>query len=304
VNAAAGVTAGLAALAHAGLAATVTGNLSAAGTVLLGAGLSGDVAVIGNLGVGAQAGAAVAADTALRNTDVARVRGVLAGLALRGYASLGVTAVASPSVFTHVGQRVAIDLRVTNTGKVALGDIALSSGLNAVTCPSVTLAAGAVMTCDAIATATAADLAAGHIVAVVDVTGHASAGPVVTAGAVATVAANVGIGLRLASQISDNAAGEKITYVDTVTNTGDAPLHGVAVTDDKIHGAFTCDATTLAAGASTTCTSTYTVTGADLAAGHVVNVFTASGWTPAGAEEMVKADPVNFVTLPEVPVAG
>ena len=242
--------------------------------------------------------------TAIRNSDVARMRGVLARLALRGYANLGLTATAVPAVFTHAGQRIAFALRVANTGKLALRNVVLTGRLGAITCPSAALAPGGTMTCHAIATSTAADMAVGHIVGAVTATGQTSAGLAASAVATAIVAANPGISLRLDSRIRDNAAGEKITYMDRVANTGNAPLHGIAVRDNKIRGAFACEATTLAPGASTTCSATYTVTGSDLAAGRVVNVFTASGRTPNGALEVVKNGPVDFVALPEVPVAS
>ena len=54
--------------------------------------------------------------------------------------------------------------------------------------------------------------------------------------------------------------GDRVVYAYTVTDTGDTALHDVAVTDDLVTS-VTCDTTTLAAGASTTCHGTYTVTG-------------------------------------------
>ena len=67
-----------------------------------------------------------------------------------------------------------------------------------------------------------------------------------------------------------------------VTNTGDVTLDPVGVDDPKV-GAVTCPVTTLAPGAATTCTATYTVTQADVDAGPVDNTATASGTPPTGA---------------------
>ncbi|OOG68709.1 hypothetical protein B0E43_22090, partial [Algoriphagus sp. A40] len=71
-------------------------------------------------------------------------------------------------------------------------------------------------------------------------------------------------------------AGQVITYTYTVTNTGVVTLTGLAVNDDKL-GAITLAATTLAPGASTSGTATYTVLQSDIDAGlDIVNVASVS----------------------------
>ena len=77
-------------------------------------------------------------------------------------------------------------------------------------------------------------------------------------------------------------AGDRIPYSFAVTNTGAITLRNVAVADDRVAGTVTCPVTTLAPGASTTCTATYTITQADIDAGSVVNTATVSGTTPTG----------------------
>lgn len=82
---------------------------------------------------------------------------------------------------------------------------------------------------------------------------------------------NPGIQLDLqAGAPSGTTAGSTIPYTYTVTNTGNTTLTGVAVTDTDL-GPVTCAATTLAPGASTTCTADhpYTITQADINAGSV-----------------------------------
>jgi uncharacterized repeat protein (TIGR01451 family) len=54
------------------------------------------------------------------------------------------------------------------------------------------------------------------------------------------------------------------------------------ISDAKV-GSVSCPATTLAPGATTTCTATYTVTQVDVDAGHVANTATASANPPSGA---------------------
>ncbi|WP_420369289.1 DUF7507 domain-containing protein [Curtobacterium sp. L1-20] len=78
-------------------------------------------------------------------------------------------------------------------------------------------------------------------------------------------------------------AGDSIKYTFTVTNSGDVPVDAVAVNDPKA-GAVTCEAATLAPGASTTCAADnpYTITAADAASGSVDNTATATGTSPTG----------------------
>ncbi len=83
----------------------------------------------------------------------------------------------------------------------------------------------------------------------------------------------------------DFVAGQPITYSFTVTNTGGVTLDDLTVTDTDFSGtgtlsAIACPVTTLAPGASTTCTATYALTTADVNAGQVTNTATANGNTP------------------------
>ena len=77
--------------------------------------------------------------------------------------------------------------------------------------------------------------------------------------------------------------GSSIVYGYTITNTGNVTLTGVTLTDDKITGAITLGATTLAPGASTTGTATHVVTEADLLTNPLVNIATATGTPPTGS---------------------
>jgi uncharacterized repeat protein (TIGR01451 family) len=83
--------------------------------------------------------------------------------------------------------------------------------------------------------------------------------------------------------------GETIDYEFLVTNTGNVILHDVGVTDAKA-GPVTCPQNQLAPGASETCTATYTVTAADIAAGVVHNSATSHG-SPPGTDTPVVSPP-------------
>lgn len=96
-------------------------------------------------------------------------------------------------------------------------------------------------------------------------------------------------------------AGTVIPYQYTVTNAGQETLSTLDITDNRITGAITCDSTTLppapAAGSTTVCRGTYTVTAADVAAGSVVNTATAMAVSPGGDDI---TSPEATVTVPLV----
>ena len=85
---------------------------------------------------------------------------------------------------------------------------------------------------------------------------------------------------RQATSVADDAYCLDGWYV--LTNTGNVTLDPVSVSDPKV-GAVACPVTSLAPGASTTCTATYTLSQADVDSGHVANTATASGTPPTGA---------------------
>ena len=90
-------------------------------------------------------------------------------------------------------------------------------------------------------------------------------------------------------------AGTIVRYLFTVTNTGGTAVDSIAIQDPRI-GEVSCAQTSLAPGASTTCTGSYAVTAADAAAGTVVNTATATGAAPDGSG--VTSDPASAtVTL-------
>jgi hypothetical protein len=67
-----------------------------------------------------------------------------------------------------------------------------------------------------------------------------------------------------------------VPYSYTVTNTGTTALSGIALTDNNTDSAPSCPSTTLALGASMTCTAQHTVTASDLTASSLNNLATAS----------------------------
>jgi len=104
-----------------------------------------------------------------------------------------------------------------------------------------------------------------------------------------------------ANTITD--AGDTIKYTFEVTNSGDVAVNALAISDPKA-GAVTCPVTTLAPGASTTCTADdpYAITAADADAGSADNTATATGTSPTGAD--VSSDPSSTTTPVTIAAPG
>ena len=88
----------------------------------------------------------------------------------------------------------------------------------------------------------------------------------------------VGGALTVASSTTPSAygaAGDTLDFAYAVTSDSADPLTSVAVTDG-LGQSISCPSSTLAAGASETCTATYTVTQAEVDAGSITDSATAS----------------------------
>ncbi len=218
--------------------------------------------------------------------------------------AISIVKTASITAFSKPGTPVTYTYKITNTGNVTLTKVAVTDNrLGSITCPSPTLATGATETCTATYTTTQADVDRGSLSNTATASGTPeSGGPAVTAQTSVTVPATQHPGISVvksASVTSYVAAGTKITYSYKVTNTGNVSLSDLTVTDAMAGlSAITCPATTLAPGASVTCTATYTVTAQDLVNGKITNTATASGKDPGGA---VVKSAASSVTIPDVP---
>jgi uncharacterized repeat protein (TIGR01451 family) len=84
-------------------------------------------------------------------------------------------------------------------------------------------------------------------------------------------------------------AGDELDYSLTATDTGSTALTAVDITDSA--GAASCASTSLAAGASTTCTGSYVVTQADVDAGtgSFIDTVKATGTPSGGAAQISSA---------------
>ncbi len=215
---------------------------------------------------------------------------------------LTLTKVASPTAFSGSGQVIAYTYTLTNTGNVSLTGVGVTDNLIAsVSCPSTTLAGGAHESCTGSYTTTTGDV--GHSVTNTATATGAYGEETLTATATATVIyvdpQTVGITLdKVASPTTFTAAGQAIAYTYTVKNTSSVALTGVGVTDSLI-ASVSCPSTTLAAGASETCTATYTILASDIGK-SVTNVAQAAGYL--GQQKVTASDSVTVSYLwPQVP---
>ncbi len=104
----------------------------------------------------------------------------------------------------------------------------------------------------------------------------------VVSGSIVPVLPSSGISLaKSTTSTGYGSAGQTIPYSYLVSNSGATALTGVSVSDTKV--SVSCPSTTLAKGASETCTGTYTVTQADVDSGSVTNTATASANGPRSA---------------------
>ncbi|MEU8386117.1 hypothetical protein, partial [Streptosporangium sp. NPDC048865] len=212
--------------------------------------------------------------------------------------SLTLSKTASPGSVSGAGRTVTYSYLVTNIGNTTLTGVGVAdtafSGTGTppvAVCPVTTLDPRASTTCTGTYVTTQADADAGSVVNTAIASGTPPAGPPVASApstAVVTIVEAPGLEvLKTASPSTVTAAGQTVTYSYAVVNTGNATLTALSVVDTVFSGTgappvATCPVTSLAPGARTTCTGTYTVTQADIDAGSVVNTATASGVPPTG----------------------
>ncbi|MFI6948544.1 hypothetical protein [Streptomyces sp. NPDC050422] len=206
------------------------------------------------------------------------------------------------------GETIHYTYTVTNNASQPLTNLQVTDtgpGTPTVTCPSGPLAPGASVDCTASYTATASDVEAGEIVNTAKVTGTSPGGRTVTA-----TSNKVTVPLRsltITKSVAETkftAAGQTLHYTFTVTNNGEVPLTGIAVTDNGPGTpTVTCPSGSLAVGASQDCTATYVTTAADVTAGRVVDTATVTGTAPDGRPGTATSNTVTVPYTTEVDLA-
>ena len=204
-------------------------------------------------------------------------------------ASIGVVTSASISGFSEPGIPVTYYFQVTDTGNVTLSAVDVTDttpGLSAVSCPDSTLAPATDEICTATYTTTQADVDAGGITTTGVAGGTPPNGPDVDGSSSLTIPANQNASIQIVKSATVGSFAEPgipITYEYLVTNTGVVTLTSVTVTDPSPGlSALSCPDSTLAPAADETCTATYTTTQADVDAGGITDIGTATGTPPIG----------------------
>jgi uncharacterized repeat protein (TIGR01451 family) len=191
---------------------------------------------------------------------------------------------------------------VTNTGNVTLSNLSLNDNLIGNIKLSVSsLAPGASTTATGAYAITQSMIDAGApITNIATATGTPPTGPKVTAYAQATVTIGTAcpsIAVTKKANPTSVCAPGNVTYTYTVTNTGNVTLSNLSLNDNLI-GNIKLSVSSLAPGASTTATGTYSVTQSMIDAGKsITNVATATGTPPAGAKYNVTATAQATVTI-------
>src|SRR5574340_34206 len=175
------------------------------------------------------------------------------------------------------------EIDLTNTGSVSLsGPFSVSSNIDIDSnCPSepASLSPGSKITCTTTYTVTQADLDAGSVVNIAQGNGFLGTEQIISNLDSSRVGAIQGPALTLvktALQTTYGSADEVIFYNFELTNTGNVTLEApFTITDDKATDEV-CpgEMTSLAPGASLTCTASYTIAPEDISAGEVINVAT------------------------------
>ncbi|MDQ1396331.1 MAG: large repetitive protein, partial [Acidimicrobiaceae bacterium] len=239
-------------------------------------------------------------------------------VAAGAHVSLAATATgpvdANSSGRTDAGDTVGYGYQVTNTGTTTATGLQVGDGhvsTSAIGCGSTasntvaSLASGVSVTCAASYTITQADIDAGSISTVASVTGDPVGGAAVTATdttAVTLPRAN-GVAVTTTETGRDDtdanghdSAGDVIHYHVAGTNTGTTTLTGAATGNSITTDATAC--ATLAPGLTCIADTSYVVTQADVDAGTLDIVGTATGHGPDAAAVVAHATATSTLAAP------
>ncbi len=196
--------------------------------------------------------------------------------------ALSMQMTASPTTATNLGDIITYTYVLTNSGNVTLSPpfTIVDDKASNITCesPTSTLAPGATKTCTGRRAVSQTDLDAGFVTNLATASA-VFAGQTVSSSQQSTTVTTF-VGPRLKLQITPNPssvyAGDTVTYLYTLTNTGSVTLSGPFTVTDSKAGTADCSSASasLAVGASTTCFASYTTTLGDV--GTLTNTATAT----------------------------
>ncbi|GMA28798.1 beta strand repeat-containing protein [Arenivirga flava] len=228
-------------------------------------------------------------------------------------AALSVTKTPSTTSGAAVGQTITYDFVIANPGTVTISGITLADSLPGISAPVISwpdadrvLAPGREARATATYVVRQSDVDAGFVRNTASVSGLNPQGGAVGADSnraqTDTVARSAAIATTKTAELSGSGVvGDTITYTITARNGGNVTLTGVTIAD-SLPGisslAYTWPGTpgTLAPGETVNARGTYAITQADVDAGSVRNVATASGQPPTG-ERVSNASPAATTQL-------
>ena len=214
--------------------------------------------------------------------------------------AVGIVKTADVAGVSAADEDIEYRFRVTNTGNVTMTDVEVidedfsgAGALGAISCPLDTLLPGQFTVCTADYTVTQDDIDAGGLENTASAEALAPSATLPTASTDSSlvlpfigtmelhlVKTGTGVDTNRDGRVTD---GDRIQWRFTVTNTGAATLSSLVV-DDPTAGTVTCDVVALAPGDSTACAAPdHAIGNADVSAGRVVNVATASAVGVGGA---------------------
>ena len=227
-------------------------------------------------------------------------------------AGVSLTKTASPSRVSKVGQVITYRFVATNTGALDLTNVAISDeleGLSELSCDqsgAATLAPEQALRCSATLIVTQEVLDFGDIDNFATVFGEydiEGQGDYVGANAAAHVSVVQQPSIALKATVAPSGKadrGDRLRYAATATNTGNVTLTSARITSNLQSLDLTCQPaarTTLAPGASMSCSGVYRVSRADASRGRVSATLTARAEQPYGAPGDSSDDVTDSRTL-------
>ncbi len=205
--------------------------------------------------------------------------------------ALSLDKTATPTSYDAVGQKISYSYKLTNVGNVTLsGPFTVSDDKSTdESCPPTSsLAPGASITCSASYTIKQSDLDAGSVTNIAKGSAQFAGTSVLSNEDSETVTAAQKPALTLTKTANPTIysyPGQMIVYTYVLKNTGNVTLSGpFTVSDDKL-SSVACGTGSLAPGASTSCTKSYTIQASDLNATNnasITNTATATAKDPKG----------------------
>jgi uncharacterized repeat protein (TIGR01451 family)/gliding motility-associated-like protein len=197
---------------------------------------------------------------------------------------------ATPKLYLRAGQVIDYSLEVTNTGNLTLDNVTVADPLTGTNTNLGTLAPGAMTVVPATYTIVQSDVDNGRVTNTATAEGTDPFGA--TLGTTdSEVVRAIGVSQLRLTKMADvptyDQAGDAISYTLTVTNSGNLILNDVVITDPLTN--LTYNVGTLVPQQSATINETYSVSQADVDAGSVVNIATATAKDSQGADKLTTA---------------